>query len=69
MKGGNLYEKWKTKYDEGINQKELALEQMKKILDYLVEDMDLERVQFARENIKKQIDELEKEIDEMKISE
>ena len=42
---------------------------MKKILDYLVEDMDLERVQFARENIKKQIDELEKEIDEMKISE
>ena len=69
MKGGNLYEKWKIKYDEGINQKELALEQMKKILDYLVEDMDLERVQFARENIKKQIDELEKEIDEMKISE
>ena len=31
--------------------------------------MDLERVQFARENIKKQIDELEKEIKEMEISE
>ena len=69
MKGGNLYEKWKTKYDECINQRELALEQMRKLLVYLEKDMDLERVQFARENIKKQIDELEKEIDEMKISE
>jgi len=68
MKGGTVYDKWKAKYDECLDQKKRALEQMKKILISLETDLDLDRVKFARTKIKKQMAELQEEIDEMKIS-
>ena len=68
MKKGPMYDKWKSKYTACLQEKKEALEHMKRIMDYLDENLEIERVQFERENIKKQIEELHNELEEMKIS-
>ena len=68
MKGGALYNKWKAKYDENLNEKRDVLVNMKKILKSLDNYLKEDRVQFEREIIKEQIKKLQNELDKMEIS-